>query len=459
MYAAETLAKFAINFSLDSAPSEVLHAAKSLAIDTVGVASYGSRFAWSQAIARYVKTSGGTGASRLFGGSNVRLSAAQAALCNGSFTHAFEQDSLRKPGAGVHPGATVFAPAWAVAEECNASGADLLKAVIAACEVMFRIGAASLHTSEKMGFHAPGLTGPYGSAVATGVLLGLNQEQMVSALGIAGSMSAGLLAFTKARNGSGVKRLHLGRAAEAGVVAAKLAKEGLDGPESILEGQFGFLESYCAQANSELLTSNLGSSWETSKICIKAFPCHVTAHTPIESLRFLMREHGFTHQHVARIDVEVSEKVLSHHIIREPNDVKQAQYSTPFCVAWALHHDPYQPENMNDEVLRDALVRQTCRDMNFSLSNQGGHKNSAWSSLLKVTLKSGVVYERWADEFSGSPNKPLNGVQLQERFFQLTSACSSPTQSKWWNALNDLQNLKTLRDLPDLESSLDKASI
>ena len=461
MSASEALAKFAVNFRLDMAPPEVLHAAKSLAIDTIGVATYGSRFSWSQAIARYAQSSSSGGASRLFGIKNIRLSAAQAALCNGSFTHAFEQDSLRKPGAGVHPGATVFAPAWAVAEECNASGADLLNAVIVACEVMFRIGAASLHTSEKKGFHAPGLTGPYGSAIAAGVLLGLNEEQMVCALGIAGSMSAGLLAFTKAQNGSGVKRLHLGRAAEAGVVAAKLAKEGLDGPETILEGQFGFLESYCDQSNPELLVANLGSSWETLKICIKAFPCHVTAHTPIESLRLLMQEYGFTHQQVARIDIAVSEKVLSHHIIREPNDVKQAQYSTPFCVAWALHYDPYQPENMNEDVLRDSLVRQTCQDIHFSLlvEGEGGRKHSAWSSLLRITLKSGEVYERWGDEFCGSPNKPLNSAQLQERFFQLTHSCSKLTQNEWWDSLNSLQDLKTLRDLPDLDSLLDKTAI
>lgn len=450
MYASETLAKFAVNFSLDSTPAEVLRAAKSLAIDTVGVATYGSQFPWSQAIARYVKSSGGSGSSRLFGIGDVRLSAAQAALCNGAFTHAFEQDSLRKPGAGVHPGATIVAPAWAVAEECDASGADLLKAIIIACEVMFRIGAASLHSSEKKGFHAPGLTGPYGSAVASGVLLGLNEAQMVSALGIAGSMSAGLLAFTKAKDGAGVKRLHLGRAAEAGIVAAKLAKEGFDGPESILEGQFGFLEAYCADSNPELLASNLGSEWEILKMCIKAFPCHVTAHTPIESLRLLMGEHSFNHHQVARIDVEVSDKVLSHHIIREPNDIKQAQYSTPFCVAWALHYDPYQPENMNDAVLLDPLLRQTCRDMHFSLLSPSRHHHSAWSSLLRVTLKSGQVYERWSDEFAGSPNKPLDSIQIQDRFFKLTNTCSESAQKEWWGALNDLQNLKNLRDLPDL---------
>jgi 2-methylcitrate dehydratase PrpD len=179
MHASETLAKFIANFSLDSVPMEVFSAAQSLTIDTVGVATYGSQFPWSQAIARYARSASGAGSSRLFGFKDVRLSTAQAALCNGSFTHAFEQDSLRKPGAGVHPGATVVAPAWALAEECNATGAELIKAVIVACEVMFRIGAASLHSSEKKGFHAPGLTGPYGSAVASGVLLGLNEVQMV----------------------------------------------------------------------------------------------------------------------------------------------------------------------------------------------------------------------------------------------------------------------------------------
>ena len=453
MYASERLAKFAVNFRLDTAPPEVLHAAKSLVIDTVGVASYGSRFPWSQAMMRFAKATSGDGYSRLFGIHGLRLSAPQAALCNGAFTHAFEQDSLRKPGAGVHPGATVVAPAWAVAEECDATGADLLKAVIAGCEVMFRIGAASLHSSEKKGFHAPGLTGPYGSAVASGILLGLNEAQMLSALGIAGSLSAGLMAFTKSKQGSDVKRLHLGRAAEAGVVAAKLAKEGLDGPESILEGRFGFLEAYCDDSNPELLTSHLGSSWEITKTCLKAFPCHITAHTPIESLRVLMGEHHFHAEQVAKIDLEVSEKVLSHHVILEPSDIKQAQYSTPFCVAWALHHDPYQPSNMNESVLHDESVRQTCRDIHLAPFSQNERKNSAWSSLLRVTLKSGKVYERWSDEFLGSPNKPLDSKQLQQRFFQLTDGCTNKVQ--WWDELNSLQNVKSLRDMPDLIDSLD----
>jgi len=450
MTASQTLAQFCLEQSLSKIPSDVKEMARALIVDTVGVATYGSQFPWSQAILRYASAVGGQGNSRIFGVEKMRMQASFAGLVSGAFTHAFEQDSLRKPGAGVHPGATIVAPAFAVAEEVGATGSDLLHAVIVACEVMFRIGAASLHSSEKKGFHAPGLTGPYGSAIAAGILLKLNAQQMTAALGIAGSMSAGLLAFTKAQQGADVKRLHLGRAAEAGIVAARLVKEGLDGPENILEGHFGFLESYCSHSDQELLTKDLGLVWETNKICLKAFPCHVTAHTSIESLRLLMVEHGFGASEVSKIDIEVSDKVLSHHVIRQPNDIKQAQYSLPFCVAWALYRDPYQPENMNESILTDALITKMSQEIILTPFITPQKNSSAWSSLLRVTLQSGEVIERWSDEFMGSPNKQLTGDGLKSRFFQLTGQSHVATKESWWESLNHLDQVQDLSSLPDL---------
>ncbi len=450
MTASQTLAQFCLEHKLSTIPNEVKEMAKAVIVDTVGVATYGSQFAWSQSIARYASAVGGHGKSRVFGLANVRLQAPFAGLANGSFTHAFEQDSLRKPGAGVHPGATIVAPAFAVAEEVGASGSELMHAVIMACEVMFRIGAASLHTSEKKGFHAPGLTGPYGSAIAAGILMKLNAQQITAALGIAGSMSSGLLAFTKAQQGADVKRLHLGRAAEAGIVAARLAQEGLDGPENILDGHFGFLESYCGDSNPELLTKDLGTAWETNKICLKAFPCHVTSHTSIESLRLLMQEHLFDASEVSNIEIEVSDKVLSHHVIRQPNDIKQAQYSLPFCVAWALYRDPYQPENMNTSILSDASITKMSQAITLTPFNTPNKKNSAWSSLLRITLQSGKVIERWSDEFTGSPSKPLSGDGLKNRFFQLTGHGNLQTKELWWESLNHLDQVQDLTQLPDL---------
>src|SRR5207245_6391518 len=140
--------------------------------------------------------------------------------------HGFEFDTLRKPGTGVHPGATVALPALAMAQAVEGSGADLIAAIVAGIEVMFRVGAATLHSPEKVGFHAPGLTGPFGSAAACASLMRLSPQQTANAFGIAGSLAGGLLAFAKAGSGGMVKRLHLGRAAEGGVTAARLAQRG-----------------------------------------------------------------------------------------------------------------------------------------------------------------------------------------------------------------------------------------
>ena len=283
--AAQTLATFVSELTLEAIPTSVVERAKDCILDTVAVATYGARFPWSAAVIAYAERYGRGGTCSVFGRPGLRVTAPAAALANGSLAHAFEQDSLRYPGAGVHPGATLLPPALAIAQEEGADGKALLTAFIAGCEVMFRIGIASRHSSEALGFHAPGLTGPFGAAVVAGKLLKLDAEPMAHALGIAGSLAGGLLAFTKSQTGAAVKRLHMGRAAEAGVLAARLAQSGFAGPETVLEGTFGFLTTYCREANPARLTEALGERWETETICLKRYPCHITAHTPVQSVR------------------------------------------------------------------------------------------------------------------------------------------------------------------------------
>ena len=180
-----------------------------------------------------------------------------AALANGALAHAFELDSLTRPGAGAHPGATVLPPALAIAQERDSDGRALIAAFVAGNEVMIRIGRATGHTNEARGFHAPGTTGPFGAAVAAGHLLRLDPAAMTNALGIAGSLCGGLLEFARGDGGM-VKRLHLGRASEAGVLAASLAAGGFAGPRTVLEGEFGFLRVFCTKWDTAELTRGLG---------------------------------------------------------------------------------------------------------------------------------------------------------------------------------------------------------
>src|SRR5262249_39299125 len=200
------------------------------------------------------------GNSMIMGATGNPVRAASAALANGALAHAFELDNLTKPGSGVHPGATLLPPALAIAQQHDLNGRDLITAFVAGAEVMIRIGRATKHTNEARGFHAPGTTGPFGAAVAIARLLSFDAERMTNALGIAGSLAGGLLEFAHS-DGAMVKRLHLGRAAEAGVLAAFLAAEGFTGPSTVLEGHYGFLRVFCSDYDMNELTRALGETY------------------------------------------------------------------------------------------------------------------------------------------------------------------------------------------------------
>lgn len=427
--ASRTLADFAASLDWRDIPADVIDRAKICILDTVGVAGYGAHFPWSQGIARYAALYGTGGPCTVFGMPGLHLHAPYAALANGAFAHAFEQDSLRFPGAGVHPGAVLLPAALAIAQEVGADGRALIEAFVAGCEVMFRIGSASRHSSEGLGFHAPGLTGPYGAAIAAGRLLGLDSGRLVNALGIAGSLSSGLLAFTKAERGAEVKKLHLGRAAESGVLAARLAAEGLAGPETVLEGRFGFLETYCRDGDPGRLTGGLGSDWETRRICVKSYPCHVTAHTPVRALRGLMAEHSFGPSDVLEIRIEAAPKVLSHHNLTNPADIMQAQYSVPFCVALAMYRDPSDPRSFDAEAVSDPGIRALCRKVQLTPFPANEQPESGWHTRVRVTLRDGRSLSRDQQRFAGMPGEAMELADVRSKFLLLAQEPSGSSAS------------------------------
>lgn len=437
--ATHVLAAFAAGLTYDRIPAEVIGRAKDCILDTVGVAVFGSELPWSRFVVDYARRYGAGGHSTILGPGNGRAHAPFGALANGALAHAFELDSLRQPGAGVHPGASVAVPALAIAEEIGASGKDLLTAFVAGCEVMFRIGTASRHTSETLGFHAPGLTGPYGAAVAAGRLLGLSPEQMVNALGIAGSLSSGLLAFTRAGSGAMVKRLHLGRAAEGGVLAACLARDGFTGPDTILDGPFGFLEVYCREPEAARLTAGIGQVYETLRICLKRYPCHITAHAPVQAVQELKAEHGFTGHDVAGVTIAGSERVMRQHNIPEPLDIMMAQYSVPFCVALALFRDPEEPRSFSDEGLKDPLIRSLSRNTRLAVQAPSTHGKSAWASRVTIQLRDGRELAREVRDFKGTPAQPLSREEVGAKFLRLTASLGPAAAERLLHRLERLE--------------------
>ena len=152
--AARTLAEFAVGLKYESLPPEAVACARSAVIDTIAAMTFGATLPWSRIVINYVRNTSAPGEGSVVG-TDVKARGPLAALANGALAHAFELDGGIDPGAGVHPGATVVAPGVPVAQEHGRSGKELLTAIVAAVEVMYRIGDAARHSSEKLGFHGP----------------------------------------------------------------------------------------------------------------------------------------------------------------------------------------------------------------------------------------------------------------------------------------------------------------
>jgi 2-methylcitrate dehydratase PrpD len=444
MNATQRLAHFALDLNYRRIPAQVIDRAKACILDTLAVSLYGSTKPWSQTVIEFVRDSGSQGDSTVLG-ANWKTQAAQATLANGVMAHAFELDNVRQPGAGVHPGATAFLPAFAVAEEKKADGKSLLTAFVAACEVMSRIGVAAGNSLERRGFHAPGLTGTFGAAVAAGRLIGLDEKQMVNALGIAGSYSGGLIEFSRCQEGAMIKRLHLGKAAQGGVTAALLAGRGFAGPETILEGKFGFCNTYSDSPKLSYLTHRLGRKFESMNICIKRCACHINAHAPIEALQQLREQIDFNPEDIREIVVGGIEKLLTHHAIYLPKDLMMAQYSIPFCVALSVYFDPTDPESFDEKKLKDKRILAMMRKVRLKVDHEIEQKGWDRAARVTVVLANKQRHSTLVVHFKGTPRNPMSQSEVEDKARKLTRALLPTRQLE--RLVETIENLEKLDEV------------
>jgi 2-methylcitrate dehydratase PrpD len=301
---------------------------------------------------------------------------------------------------------------------------------------MIRIGRATGHTNEARGFHAPGTTGPFGGAVAAGHLLRLDAAAMTNALGIAGSLCGGLLEFARGDGGM-VKRLHLGRASEAGVLAASLAAGGFAGPRTVLEGEFGFLQVFCTKWDTAELTRGLGEEFVVSTTVLKRYPCHATAHAAVKAVRDLQAEHRFTGAEVEAIRITGTPRMVERHNIAEPADLMLAQYSIPFCVALALYREARDPESYDQTAPADPQIRALCRRVKLVPESNGDHGGTA--STVTITLADGRRFERRAEGGMLEPG------ELPDKFLRLTrAALGESSATALYERLQQLEDEKSL---------------
>src|SRR4029077_1619839 len=281
------------------------------------------------------------------------------------------------------------------------------------------------------------------SAVAVGRLLKFDAAKMTNALGIAGSLSCGLLEFARSGTGAMVKRLHPCRARESGALAGSLAEAGFTGPQSVLEGPFGFLNVYCGENDVAALTRGLGEEWATLRIMLKRFPVHITSHTSVQAIEDLRREHGYAAADVVSIHVAGNQKMATVNNIPAPADLMMAQYSLPFCVALAHHRDARDPASFNLKSLNDPAIRELALKVTISVADEARHGHTL-ASTVAVTLKDGRALTRHVESFKGTPEQPLDRAEMREKFLLLTKACDPKAMARLFDRLQNLEGERNL---------------
>jgi 2-methylcitrate dehydratase PrpD len=436
------LAQYASALRYEDIPADAKQRIKYTIIDTVAVILYGSQLPWSQKVIAHAKKTGPNGKSAILGGGGVNVQAPSAALAHGTLAHAFELDNLTDPNSGTHPGAANFSGGLAISQERGLSGRDLMLAMTAGSEVMIRIGLASRGSLEPRGFHAPGTTGPFGGAITGGKLMQLDPERMTYALGIAGSLSSGLLEFAHSKSGGMVKKLHLGRAAESGVLAASLAADGFDGPATVLEGEAGYLHAFASERDFAELTKGLGQTYVSMYIMMKRFACHVTAHRPVEGILDLINEHKFKPQDVESINLTGNERMVSVNNIPAPPDVLLAQYSIPFSVGLAFYRNPIDPDSFDENVHTDRNILAMASKVKMTVVP--GQRREDLTTTVSVTLKGGRTVTRRVTDFQGTPARPLNEAGMREKFMLMSKRFPRADMDRLYQRLQNIENERTL---------------
>ena len=426
---ARALARMAVRLNLADVPPAVIARAKLHILDALGLGLASNAYEYGQkSVAALAAMSPGGTCSVI--GRAERMDLRDAALANGILIHGLDFDDTHLASI-IHPTCTALPVALSLSEALDASGAEMLAAFLAGAETAIRIGAAVDGGFHHVGYHATGVVSHFASAVTAGRLLGLDEDQIVSAQGIASSTASGIQVFLE--EGAWTKRFHPGWGAVAGITAAYLAKGGFKGPTRPYEGKFGLFETHLHEAASLTpLIEGPGSVWMFADTALKPYPvCHFV-HGCAEAAIEL--HHALAGAEIARVDAYLAQPTL--HIVAEPAEAKQrpsndyeAKFSAQFVTAYCLLHGRFglpdlSPAALADEAVLALAQKVTCHedpDTAFPTYFSGG---------VTVTLADGRILNRYVRVNSGAGERAMAEGAVIAKFMASASLVIDAAQAE-----------------------------
>jgi 2-methylcitrate dehydratase PrpD len=438
----QRLARFILSTRYEDLPDTVRHEAKRTLLNWVGCAIGGSpQETVGNAIAALAPFTGSRQAT-LFGRVE-RMDVLNAALVNGISSHVLDFDDTHAE-TGIHPAAPIIPAILALAEHRPLGGRDFVAALVAGVETECRIGKSVSPSHYEIGWHITGTAGVFGSTAAAGKLLGLNEQQMAWALGLAAAQPVGLQEMF----GSMTKSFHPGKAAQNGLTAALLASKGFTASEHALEAQRGWLNVMSTARNYAAL-SNEG--WEIMHNSYKPFACGLVVHPVIDGCIQLRNRNRLTADMIERVELGVHPRVMLVTAIKDPKTGLEGKFSVYHAAAVALVDGAAGEQQFSDESVRVPAIVDL-RKRVVPTVDTAVRKEQA---RIAIVLKNGERLTMFIEHAVGSVENPMSDRQLEDKFRGLADGVLPAAQAG--EVIDLCWRADTLADVGDIARKAGKA--
>lgn len=355
-----------------------------------------------------------------------------------------------------------FIPAAvAVAEMRHASGKDLVLAIVAGCEVMARValalGADSVY---NRGFHPTSLCAPFGCAVAAGKLLGLTRDRMAEAISIAAVLGAGARPWPQFPRNPHTTRVQVGRAAQAGVLAALLARNGVAGIKEIFEGRGGFLTAHSPDPDLAMVTRGLGTEYEIKQTTIKRFSVGTYIIPGLESLLFLLKENRIAADTIAGMTFKLPTELVP--LVGAPGYPsgeafgaisKSSRYILSFTAYKGEEGIQYSLDYKKQSNLQDPRIISLFKTVDvFPEPDLDKFFPGTWPCILTLKTKDGREFTHTHNgAIKGSPENPFTAADVEARFHKVVApVLPKPKADRMFDLLRHLTEIDDVSELAGL---------
>lgn len=422
MQVTQTLARHLVAARAQDLPPDVVHEATRALLNWLGCAIGAAHHETVDNAVAALQPFFGPPQAQLLG-RRERADALRASLINGISSHVLDFDDTHERA--VHVSAPVWPALLAFGEwkgDPHVSGMDLIHAFVLGVETEVRVGLSVFPEHYARGYHITGSAGVFGAAAAIGKLLGLSEQQMVWALGIAATQSAGL----REMFGSMCKSFHPGSAAHNGFAAALMAKNNFTSAPAGIEGKVGFANVTSSKFDPAVITEGLGKTYELSRNMYKPFACGLVVHAAIDGCVQLKRELKLSGEEIKRVSLTVNPIVLELTGNKKPVDGLQGKFSVFHACAVAIVHGAALEAQFADAVVRDPKVIAV-RDRIDATPDAGIRKLEA---RVRIELHDGRVVDRHVEHALGSTQHPMSDADLEAKFRGLVDGVIPDAQAQ-----------------------------